>query len=166
MEPGTFDETVRQNEKRIHYFIHQLGIRDVDGEYYQEGLIALWKACESHNETKSDFSTYVNWKIRNALIDRIRNDQRYKEKQEHQRQMISIEEGSVPPPEMHNEWLWRQIRERLTPNEWKWVVQFAYEDKAVAQIAAREGVTQDAVKNWGRHAKRKLKNFAPLVDER
>lgn len=166
MSPESFEKIVQTHEKRIHYFIHHLGIRDDEGDFYQEGLIALWNACTTYVAGRSDFSTYVNWKIKNALIDQIRQRQRHAEKEEHYHRMTGRPETEYVPREMFDEELWKGIRGMLTENEWKWVTQFIIEDKAVAQIAVKENVSRDAVKNWGRHARRKLKHFPLLMDEK
>ncbi|SDJ23347.1 sigma-70 family RNA polymerase sigma factor [Salimicrobium halophilum] len=166
MEEKVFEEILKEHERRIYYFIHHLGIRDQGDEYYQEGLVALWEAYKTFDAAKGGFDTYANWKIKNAMIDRIRKANRHSEKEAYYKQMNTYKDGWEQPHEMVDEKLWEGIRHQLTNNQWKWVVQFIIEDKSVAQIAAKERVSQDTVKNWGRHAKRKLKTFAPLVDER
>ncbi|WP_347862367.1 sigma-70 family RNA polymerase sigma factor [Salimicrobium sp. PL1-032A] len=166
MKENLFEAIVQKHEKRIYYFVHHLGIRDQEGDYYQEGVIALWDAYETFDEGKGCFDTYTNWKIKNAMIDRIRKENRYLEKEEHYMRLNTYTEGFESPCELQDERWWQDIKGQLTENQWKWVVQFIIYDCSVAQIAAKEGVSQDAVKNWGRHAKRKLKTFAPLVDER
>ncbi|WP_255695068.1 hypothetical protein [Virgibacillus salidurans] len=43
MEKGnvTLEDIFKQNEKRIHYHIHKLNIRDPHQEFYTEGLVAM-----------------------------------------------------------------------------------------------------------------------------
>lgn len=50
MEKGkiTFEDIFKQNERRIHYHIHRLNIRDSQQEFYQEGLVAMWNAYETY----------------------------------------------------------------------------------------------------------------------
>jgi len=70
----TFDEILKQNERRIHYYIHKLNIRDPHQEFYQEGLVAMWNAYEKYEPDKGQLSTYFNYSIRNRLIDLIRKE--------------------------------------------------------------------------------------------
>ncbi|WP_234028515.1 hypothetical protein [Lentibacillus sp. Marseille-P4043] len=60
-----FEEIFEQNKRRIHYHIHKLNIRDPHREYFQEGLCALWNACEIINQIKAQWlhtstSRFVN----------------------------------------------------------------------------------------------------------
>ncbi|MGP4038746.1 sigma-70 family RNA polymerase sigma factor [Gracilibacillus sp. D59] len=54
-----FEEVLTSYERMIHHLIHKYQIRDVEGEFFQEGLIAVWEAFKSYDKTKSKFSTYV-----------------------------------------------------------------------------------------------------------
>src|SRR5699024_8829069 len=45
-------------------------------EYFQEGLVALWKAYETYQPDQGPMSTYFNYQIRNRLIDLIRKQSR------------------------------------------------------------------------------------------
>ncbi|MGG4181292.1 sigma-70 family RNA polymerase sigma factor [Virgibacillus pantothenticus] len=68
----TFEEIVKQNERRIYYQLHKLNIRDPHQEFYQEGLVAMWNAYETYQPDKGPMATYFNYTIRNRLIDLIR----------------------------------------------------------------------------------------------
>ncbi|WP_079478003.1 sigma-70 family RNA polymerase sigma factor [Halobacillus salinus] len=157
MDDIRFERILSENKERIHFHIHHLHIYDGTGEYYAVGQEALWQAALTHDEKKGAFSTYANWKIRNALIDSIRklsrqqdNDQAYRD-QKTEEECCSVEDYMVD----HE--LWEQVKGLLSDNQWKWVTYFIIKDYSVEQIAALEGVSRDAVKNWGRHARRKLK---------
>src|SRR5699024_9934762 len=56
--------------------------------------------------------------------------------------------------------LWHNIRQQLTTNQWKWVSYFIIADLSIKEIMEIENVTADAVKGWGRSAKKKLRNEA------
>ncbi|MBP1970784.1 DNA-directed RNA polymerase specialized sigma24 family protein [Virgibacillus natechei] len=45
-------------------------------------------------------------------------------------------------------------------DQWKWMEYHVLTDMPIKEIAAREGVTIDAVKGWERLAKRRLMNTA------
>ncbi|MFD2923098.1 sigma-70 family RNA polymerase sigma factor [Halobacillus naozhouensis] len=159
-----FEEIVRENKQLIHFHIHKLHIKDRNGDFFAEGLEALWKASQSYNPAMGKFSTYISWKIRNALIDAIR-----KEATTSKYDQLYIQEQITSP--LHTEdliedhYMWEQVKGILTSNQWKWVYYFIIHDLSVDQIAKVEGVTRDAVKNWGRHAKKKLRNALEEVGE-
>lgn len=68
----TFEEIVKQNERRIHYHIHKLNLHYPYKEYFNEGLVAMWRAYESYHPDKGPLATYFNFMIRNRLIDQLR----------------------------------------------------------------------------------------------
>jgi len=70
-ENDKFEEIFKQNEKRIYYHMHKLGIRDPLGDFYAEGLFAMWTAHQKYEPNKGPFATYFNYTIRNRLIDLI-----------------------------------------------------------------------------------------------
>src|SRR5699024_12406927 len=78
----TFEEIAKQNERRVHYHIHRLSLRDPHEEFFQEGLVAMWNAYEKHEPDKGPLATYFNYTIRNRLIDLIRKKAREQQKDE------------------------------------------------------------------------------------
>ena len=73
-----FEEILKQNERRIYYHMHRLGIRD----FYAGGLFALWMAYKKYEPDKGPLATYFNFMIRNRLIDKIRQESRVQENKE------------------------------------------------------------------------------------
>lgn len=157
MEDLTFEKVLSENKERIHFHIHQLHIYDRTGEYYAEAEEALWQASLTYDESRGAFSTYANWKIRNALIDYIRKQSRQKDNEQAYLEKVIAEELYTIDEQIVDQDLWKQVRELLSENQWKWIKYFIILDFSVEQIAAIEGVSRDAVKNWGRHARKKLK---------
>ncbi|HLS07975.1 sigma-70 family RNA polymerase sigma factor [Lentibacillus sp.] len=92
----TFDEIFKQNERRIHYYIHRLNIRDPHQEYYQEGLVAMWDAYEKYQPDKGPMATYFNYIIRNRMIDLMRKQNKEKEKAAHyaKEHRIHVDDGN------------------------------------------------------------------------
>src|SRR5690625_7386091 len=37
----SFEEIVKQNERRVQYYIHKLNVRDPHQKFYQKGLVAM-----------------------------------------------------------------------------------------------------------------------------
>lgn len=173
MEGMTFEEIFKQNERRIHYHIHRLNLRDPHQEYFQEGLVALWKAYENYQPDKGPMSTYFNYQIRNRLIDLIRKKSRtekVKTKFIHY-QKHHMETGNRRRRLEHSypimrgshdiltdEQLWNDLQTHLTDKQWKWVDYFIVHDLPIKTIAHQENTTEDAVKSWGRQVRRKLRD--------
>lgn len=149
-----FETIVRENERLIYYHIRNLHINDEEGEFFAEGLEALWKAYYSYDPSLGKFSTYISWKIRNALIDLIRKDSKYLDHQLSFIQQYIHSESFLTEDIVEDHYLWTNIKSMLTLPQWKWVYYFIIHDLSVEQIAAIEGVSKDAVKNWGRHARK------------
>ncbi|WP_296361118.1 sigma factor-like helix-turn-helix DNA-binding protein [Virgibacillus sp.] len=47
----------------------------------------------------------------------------------------------------------------LSKNQWTWLKLFIIEDMTTKAIAEREGVSVDAVKSWGKEARKKLQKL-------
>ncbi|UOQ45670.1 sigma-70 family RNA polymerase sigma factor [Halobacillus salinarum] len=159
-----FEEIVVKNEKLIYYHIRSLHIVDYSGEFFAVGLEALWQACLTYKPELGKFSSYISWKIRNRLIDQIRKSAKTKDVEsafirEHIHLKLYQIENSI-----HDDYFWEQVRLELTENQWKWVYYYIIHDLSVEQIAKLEGVTRDAVKNWGRRARDKLSSIPALHD--
>lgn len=165
----TFEEIFQQNEKRIHYQIHKLHIRDPHNEFYIEGLYAMWLAYKNYQPDKGPMATYFNYVIRNRLIDLIRNKNKEQIIDEAfvQKENIDKYDGnhsassgpiiSTEEIEIVDEKIWNEVQEILSPNQWKWVNYYVVQDLSQKEIAEREGVSIDAVKGWSREARRKLR---------
>ncbi|WP_164671171.1 sigma-70 family RNA polymerase sigma factor [Virgibacillus doumboii] len=168
------EEILEQNERRIHYQIKKMNIRDPHKEYFQEGLVALWNAYETYQPDKGPMATYFNYTIRNRLIDRMRKENKHTEMQRKaiHEQLIQASDGNhhseqskatIPLVHTYNFPIndpdfWKQIKTHLTENQWKWVYYHIIEDMPYKDIAITENTTVDAVKSWGKQVKKKLKS--------
>lgn len=166
----TFEEIFKQNENRIHYHMHKLGIHDPDGEFYSEGMFAMWTAYKKYEPNKGPMSTYFNYTIRYRLIDLLRKKIQEKEKEEAyiEKESTSLTHGNkssasnsplLPTSELsiQDETLWETVFSHLTLNQRKWVYYAIIRDMPLSEIAEQEGVTVDAVKSWSRQARKKLR---------
>lgn len=176
----TFEEIVKQNERRIYYQIHKLNIRDPHQEFYQEGLVAMWNAYETYRADKGPMATYFNYTIRNRLIDLIRSKAREQEKLNVYREYQQLNEtsgnfyraGSLKkrvqsqePMLVDFEDLIKEAQQLLSTNQLKWLYCFLIQDMSIKSISKREGVSIDAVKSWGREARKKLRAAKFLNEE-
>lgn len=170
MQKIAFEDIVKQNERRVHYQIHKLNIRDPHQEFFQEGLVAMWNAYEKHEPDKGPLATYFNYTIRNRLIDLLRkktreqqgDEQFIEEKKKHIDNGNRACKTNLPILDcsgitVEDETLWEQIREAMTANQWKWVYYYIIAGMSVQEIATQEAVSIDAVKSWGRQARKKLR---------
>lgn len=164
VESLSFENVVEEFKPMVHHLIHRLGILDPHEEFYQEGLLALWEVTQTYNEEKGKFSTYAYFIIRNRLINMIRKRNRKQE----QHDEIAAKSRRETTVDAHDfEWdpyLYKAMIEQLSDNQIKWLNSYVILDLSVKEIAEREGVTVDAVKNWGRLAKQKLMKD-PMVIE-
>ncbi|WP_226581247.1 sigma-70 family RNA polymerase sigma factor [Halobacillus litoralis] len=163
MKDETFERIAAESERLIYYHIKRLHIDDRNGDFFAEGLVALWEAYRTYDEAAGSFHSYINWKIRNALIDLIRRDSRKIEVEEEYKQRLQQEEHYLFEDETADHYLWEEVRALLSKNQWKWVYHFIIMDRSISQIACLENVTTDAVKNWGRHARNKLKDLKHIL---
>ncbi|MEJ8766075.1 MULTISPECIES: sigma-70 family RNA polymerase sigma factor [unclassified Oceanobacillus] len=173
----TFEEIFEQNERRIHYHLHKLNIRDPHHEFFQEGLIGMWKAYEKYQPNKGPLGTYFNFMIRNRLIDSIRKESRRIEKEVlaskdeegafdteifHKANNATLEGSSLDEHLKHNSDLWKHIRDLLTEKQWKWLKYYVIEDLTIKEIAKQEEASIEAVKGWAKEARRKLRKDTGL----
>ena len=166
-----FEEILKQNERRIYYHMHRLGIRDPYGDFYAEGLFALWMAYKKYEPDKGPLSTYFNFMIRNRLIDKIRQESRAQENKEryaeNAKKLTQNRDGEVsmladshiehPEQSIENEEMWREVRGILTDRQWDWVYYHIIQGMKLKEIAEMKGVSVEAVKSWGKEARRKLR---------
>lgn len=175
-ERMTFEEVFKQNERRINYHMLKLGINDPHREFYVEGIYAMWMAYKKYEPNKGPLATYFNYTIRNRLIDMLRK----KTREDHNQTKITQEEigevdngnrcGQVKRPVINpsgvalaDDAFWKRVKSKLTENQQKWVEFYIIEGMPLQEIAQQEGVSADAVKSWGRQARRKLKDEANVL---
>jgi len=166
-----FQTFFQTNQGRIHYQIQRLGITgDLYEDFYSEGMIALWKAYKSFEPTKGNLGTYLNFRIRYRLIDLLRKRARENEQIEQiiRDKITEIDGGhryglskfplvnqqGLP---VSNEPFWHEVKRHLSKRQWQWVEYFIIADLTIQEIAEIESVSADAVKSWGREARRKLR---------
>ncbi|MGG2063473.1 MULTISPECIES: sigma-70 family RNA polymerase sigma factor [unclassified Bacillus (in: firmicutes)] len=81
MKPVTFTEAVALYEKMIRNQMKKLCIyRDYE-EYYQCGLIALWRAYDKYDEEKGSFPAYALVTVRGYLLERLKKERRFQDRE-------------------------------------------------------------------------------------
>ncbi|TCT26451.1 RNA polymerase sigma factor (sigma-70 family) [Melghiribacillus thermohalophilus] len=157
MKGLSYEEVVEEYGNMIHHVIHRLGIHDSYQEFYHEGLLALWEACRKYDESKGDFPGFAYFTIRSRIIDAIRKKRRYTERERPAEDFPVI--GCIHEEmEELDPYFWRMVRGQLTDKQWIYVNEHIVEGKSIKEIARNHNTTIDAVKNWGKLARKKLKN--------
>lgn len=165
-----FSSFVQENEDRIHFHIHRLGISpDLYDDFYSEGLYALWKAYESYQPDQGNLGTFLNYRIRYRLIDLLRKKMRQQENMDAllENKKAEIDDGNkhrtlhtplVNPQgiPLDTEEFWNEVRKHLTAKQWNWVKYFIIDELSIKEIQEKEGVSNAAVKGWGSEVRRKL----------
>lgn len=155
-----FTQLLKEYERMIYFLINKLNIQDKDGEFYQEGLIALWEAYKKYGDRDS-FGKLAYITINSRLIDLIRKKSRINE---HEALAEFIKEDTSHDERIENldPYFWSTVRKSLTDKQWIFVKKRIIEGKSYKEIAFEENTTIDAVKGWGKEVKRKLRPI--LVD--
>ncbi|MCD5324116.1 MULTISPECIES: sigma-70 family RNA polymerase sigma factor [Pontibacillus] len=159
-----FSELVEQFTPMIHHIIHKLRIRDPHKDFYQEGLLALWEAGENYQEEKGKLSSYIYFIVRNRLISKMRKENRIAEKDEVVTLLLEEESVYYDSSFAVDPYLYQGIVGTLTGNQRKWFDGFVLRELTIKEIAEREGTTQQAVKNWGRLAREKLRQHPRILE--
>lgn len=71
-----FETWVKELTPMIYSIIHRLKIYKNQEEYFQIGLIGLWKAYQTYNPEKSTFPTYAYHYIRGYILTELRANYR------------------------------------------------------------------------------------------
>ncbi|WP_208586205.1 sigma-70 family RNA polymerase sigma factor [Gracilibacillus suaedae] len=154
-----FEDILKDSEKMIYHIMHKYQIRDVEGEFYQEGLIALWNAFQNYDPSKSKFSTFAYYGITRSFINKIRKDNRERDQFQRWFNQVTIEDLVVVDELEVDTPLLLDIQKELTDKQWCWFDKFVLKDQSVRSIAEEEGVTENAVKNWGKLARKKIQKI-------
>lgn len=159
-----YEQILQEFEPMIFHLINKYRIRDLEGDFYQEASIALWRASQEYDEKKMKFSSYAYFRIDKALLSLIRKRNLQSDRDAYYQQLLHSEAFDTAF-ELALDFVWmEQIKEVLTANQWIWFKKYVIEDKSVATVAAETGVSENAVKNWGRLARPKLQKL--LSEER
>ncbi|GAA0310534.1 RNA polymerase sigma factor (sigma-70 family) [Gracilibacillus halotolerans] len=161
----TFEEVVDQYKPYIYYFIRRYGIRDLEGEFFQLGMIGLWQAWENWDEDRASFSSYAYLCVRREMLRLLDSNSRRIAQQQAFLETVKREDFVRNDDyAVENEWL-HTIRKMLTEKQWIWVNEFLIGGYSAREIAEKYGVSENAVKCWGRDARKKLKKNWNITEE-
>ncbi|WP_191561954.1 sigma-70 family RNA polymerase sigma factor [Metabacillus idriensis] len=156
-----FEELAKRYSNMIYYHINKLNIRQNQDEYYQIGLIALWDASKTYDNSKGTFSTYLYSCLRGRLLTALNKQVKYQNDEE----LLEYEEMAITEDPM-NEVIFEQMIysycDVLTPMQQKWLISYCFDHKTPLEIAASEQVTVASVKSWRRETIKKLRAYYEL----
>ncbi len=155
-----FEMVYETYKKMIHHLIHKYNIQDPQGEFFQEGVIALWNAYQKYGD-RDTFGKLAYITIRSRIIDLIRKKNRLNT---HETATEIANESSYRESglEDFDPYFWDSVQQTLTSRQWIFVQRKIIEGRTYQDIAALEQTTIDAVKGWGKEVKKKLR---PLLAE-
>ncbi|MEH6889031.1 sigma-70 family RNA polymerase sigma factor [Bacillus sp. JJ864] len=155
MKPVTFTETVALYEKMIKNQMKKLCIyRDYE-EYYQCGLIALWRAYEKYDEEKGSFPAYALVTVRGYLLEQLKKECRVQDKEvctEHY--VLENIGGEEKQREMF------EYMSMLEENEQFVLFEHFYGGKKMREIATELGMTYHQARWIYRQALNKMRAHA------
>jgi DNA-directed RNA polymerase len=157
IEEKRFEELVKQYQKMIYYHIKHLNITKNQEEYHQIGLIALWNASKTYDNSKGTFSTYLYKCIRGQLLNEMNKQIRRQDHEQLREHHNDVMMDNDPIKEMLNEQIVRSYSHILSPMQQKWLIGYCIERKTPSEIAESEKVSAASVKSWRREALKKIK---------
>ncbi|GAE92430.1 hypothetical protein JCM21714_1429 [Gracilibacillus boraciitolerans JCM 21714] len=152
-----FASILKEHEKMIFHLINKYQIQDIEGEFYQEGMIAVWHALQTYDQTKSKLSTYVYYCITRRFLNKIKKENSEREKFQIWFDQVTMEDIQIEDQLDVDSQLLIDIQNILSLKQWQWFVLFILRDRPVKEIADNFDVTENAVKNWGKQARPKIK---------
>lgn len=157
MKPSTFEEAAQLYERMIRKQLKRLCIYRNHEEFYQCGLIALWKAYEQFDEQKGAFSTYAFYTVRGYLLGKLHKERRVEE-----RQVVLEPElaETISAEELGSDSDFFQYLAPLNGRQRLIVEERLYHGKKLTAIAQEHGMTYDQVRSFYRRALKKIKEYA------
>lgn len=156
MKPPTFEEAVRLYERMIYKQLKRLCIYRNHDEFYQCGLIALWKAYEQFDDQKGTFSAYAFYTVRGYLLRKLHKERRVEERQ----MMLGPElTETIAAEEQRDDADFFQYLVPLNQQQRLVVEERFYHGKKLTAIAQEQGMTYDQVRSFYRRAIRKMKEY-------
>lgn len=149
----SFLKVLEQYDKLIKNQIKSLNIYKNYDEYYQIGLIALWKAWKNYDDRKGKFSAYAYVTVRGSMLEKLRKEAQYEERfPSFDEQMTDSYFENFLEKELFESYL-----TTLTEKQKTWAIEAIYNEKPLTQIAKEYETTVEAVKSWRKGALKKLR---------
>lgn len=154
----SFERIAAQYEPMIHKIMNRLRIYKNRDEFYQLGLIALWRALKRHDPEKGPFFPYAYSFVKGKMMNELTKEANQKAQYVYPKEEfweVTAETSDLGGTELLQELL--STCGTLSANQRKWLEYTLCDQMTVREIADKEQVTLSAVKNWRQGAREKLK---------
>ncbi|GHI00006.1 sigma-70 family RNA polymerase sigma factor [Neobacillus kokaensis] len=154
----SFEQLAEQYQPMIHKIISSLHIYKNKDEFYQDSLIALWKARQRFDPEKGSFTNYAYTYIKGTLLMGLRNSSKEEERKICPKEEFweLLEDPSVSIRRIVSDRLGDFDCQNLTENQRKWLYYTVHYGLSIKEIADQENVSLSAVKGWRAGARAKL----------
>ncbi|WP_411334904.1 sigma-70 family RNA polymerase sigma factor [Metabacillus indicus] len=159
MDDFTFAELEKQYKPMIYHNIKKLCITRNHDEFYQAGLIAIWKASKTYDPEKGSFETYLYTSIKGSMLNEMNKQNKNKDLTESdvmEHMMISDDPSTLKDMEA----MILANCDILTKHQQIWMISYCLKEKTISEIAASENTTPASVKSWRRGAVKKLRSLS------
>jgi RNA polymerase sigma factor (sigma-70 family) len=161
MKEMHFEQIAAMYEPLIKSQIRLYHLTSHFDQYYQAGLLGLWKAYETFDPEKGQFSSYAYLLVRGRILQELRGESRRQELEEiqdpHESMTFRTLSADDTIPLLEDETM-NQYLIHLTENQQRWVIHKVFHMKSEAEIAEIFGVTVYAVKSWRKSAIKRLRS--------
>lgn len=157
MNNNSFYDVFQQYEKMIKNQIKSLNIYKNYDEFYQIGLIALWKAWQNYDDRKGKFSAYAYVSVRGSMLDQLRKDSQYDERFTVDSNKLMNQDYESYSETLLDKEMFESYLTALTEKQKTWAIEAILNEKTFAEIASEYGTTVEAVKSWRKGALKKLR---------
>lgn len=157
MKPATFEETLTHYERLIKSLMKKLHLYQNHEEYYQLGLIALWKAYENYDASIGNaFSSYAYQTIYYDLLNHLKKESHH---QAHTTYLDTTITEIIPDKENNtlDNFHFSQYIKKLSPTEQLILTEKFQHDLTFKQIAQKHNMHLEKVKSAYRYSLKKLK---------
>lgn len=153
-----FTKVIEEMKPMIHSIIRSLHIYRNYEEFYQTGLIGLWKAYESFDPEKGSFVTYAYAYIRGVILTELRKEIN-KEKRESFADGYFLESIVDVDGQSHEERLiLKEAIERLPPRYQRFLELYIGEGLRLNEIAEELGISYRTARAWKQKIIEMLRN--------
>lgn len=153
MKPATFAQTVTLYENMIKGHLKKLSIYKDHEEYYQCGLIALWRAYVNYDEKKGSFSSYAYITVRGNLIEQLKKEKRF----ENRHAVMDQEKVQYVGGQKENETELFEYVSMLNEREAFVITEHFSARKPMREIAEELGITYNQARWIYRQALKKMR---------
>jgi RNA polymerase sigma factor (sigma-70 family) len=157
-----FEQIASMYDPLIKSQIRQYRLTSHFDQYYQAGLLGLWKAYETFEPERGQFSSYAYLLVRGRILQELRGEARRQKAEEiqdpHESMTFQTLSADDAIPLLEDETMNLYLM-HLTENQQRWVIHKVFHMKSEAEIAEIFGVTVYAVKSWRKSAIKKLRSI-------